>query len=77
MRKTHNLKILNHLKKGKRITSLQAINNFGCTRLSARIYDLKQKGCPIQKQMIEVNTRNGLTRVAQYWIDPNYLKETA
>ena len=34
-------KILRDLKKGERITPLDAMKNYGCMRLAARIYDLR------------------------------------
>ncbi|WP_392559762.1 helix-turn-helix domain-containing protein [Orbus mooreae] len=49
--------ILNHLKSGKSINPLYALNQYGCFRLGARIYDLKQSGYQIDKQMIK--TENG------------------
>lgn len=67
---THNAKVLAHLQSGKSITPIEALDEFGCFRLGARIYDLKQAGHTIQKQMIEVETREGGTaRVAEYFID--------
>lgn len=59
-------KILTHLKSGDSITPIGALSEFGCFRLGARIYDLKQQGHPIQKQMIE--TKKG-KRVAEYWLE--------
>jgi hypothetical protein len=47
MTEAQNLQILNYLKTGKTITPLQALQMFGCFRLAARIYDLKNKGWPI------------------------------
>jgi len=62
--------ILNDLLTGARITSLEAINRYGCTRLSGRIYDIEQMGYKVERRMIEVPTRNGKTKVAEYWIEP-------
>ena len=56
--------ILDWLSDGNVITSLQALNRFGCMRLACRISDLKSEGFPITKEMIEVNGK----RVAQYWL---------
>ena len=42
MSQTQNLQILGYLKKGKPITPLEALEKFGCWRLSARIYDLRK-----------------------------------
>ena len=40
-------KVLRHLRDHGYITSLEAINEYGILRLSARIADLKDKGIPI------------------------------
>lgn len=48
--------IRRYLEQGKTITSLEAINLFGCGRLAARIYDLKKLGHNISKIM---KKRNG------------------
>jgi len=44
--------ILNHLKEGKQITPIEALDAFGCFRLSARIYELKDSGWPIHCERI-------------------------
>jgi hypothetical protein len=44
---TQNKQILHYLKTGKSITPLEALYQFGCLRLSARIFELKEKGWPI------------------------------
>ncbi|AIT09102.1 hypothetical protein LO80_03375 [Candidatus Francisella endociliophora] len=36
--------ILEHLKSGKELTPLEALLEYGCMRLGARIYDLRVKG---------------------------------
>lgn len=70
MSETHNSLILRHLKRGRSITPVEALDMFGTFRLGARIYDLKQAGHVIQKQMIEVETRDGgIARVAQYRLE--------
>ena len=45
---TQNLQILAWLKTGKTLTPLDALKHFGCFRLSARIYELKEQGWPIE-----------------------------
>ena len=45
---TQEEQILNHLKLGEHLTPLKALHLFGTFRLSARIFDLKQKGWPIE-----------------------------
>ena len=52
-----------YLVKGKTITPLQALNWFGCMRLSGRIYDLKKDGWNIISRMIKLSSGK---RVAQY-----------
>ena len=44
MSESQNKQILEYLKIGNKITSLEALNTFGCFRLSSRIFDLRQKG---------------------------------
>ena len=39
---SQNTQILAHLRAGNTISQIEAYNAFGCTRLSARIYDLRQ-----------------------------------
>lgn len=59
-------KILDYLKTFKKITSLEAINTFGETRLSARIFNLKKRGFKFETQKVRVPTRDGWTYVAEY-----------
>jgi galactose mutarotase-like enzyme len=42
--------ILDHLQRGKVISPLDALHRFGCMRLGARIWDLRQQGHPILKE---------------------------
>ena len=44
MSESQNKQILDYLEIGNKITPLEALNNFGCFRLSSRIFDLRQKG---------------------------------
>lgn len=55
--------ILRHLKAGHRITPINALTCYGCFRLGARIYDLRQAGHEIHADRIE--TSSG-ARVAEY-----------
>ena len=48
--------ILAHLKKGHAITPIEALNLYGCFRLSARIKDLRDDGVPITMERV---SRNG------------------
>ena len=46
--KTQNNQILEWLQQGKPINPMQALNRFGCFRLSARIKNLRDKGINIE-----------------------------
>lgn len=63
------VKILKYLKMFKNITSLEAINMFGETRLSARIYDLKKQGYRFKTETVRVMSRDGWTYVARYTLE--------
>lgn len=54
-----NMLVLKHLQKKSGITSWDAIENYGITRLSARIYDLRNNGFDIQDKWIEEYNRYG------------------
>ena len=56
--------ILAALKAGDRLTPLDALERFGCFRLGARIFDLKQEGHDIRREMVE----RGDATVAEYWL---------
>ena len=58
------LKVLAHLKKNHSITSWEAIKLFRATRLSAIIFDLRERGYDIRSVM-EYNEETG-TRFARY-----------
>jgi Helix-turn-helix domain len=47
MTESQRQQILEYLKTGKTLTPLDALELFGCFRLSARIYELKDSGWPI------------------------------
>ena len=55
--------ILEYLKKGYSLTPLEALKMFGCFRLGARIWELKQRGYNIEMQLCEVI---GGKHVAEY-----------
>lgn len=51
-----------HLKSGKTLTAIQALNKFNCFRLASRIDELRKQGMAIQTEMIR---RDG-KRYARY-----------
>ena len=55
--------ILEYLKQGNSITSLEALNSFQCMRLASRINDIKNMGYEVISTMTEVNSRK---KVASY-----------
>ena len=44
--------ILSHLQAGKPITPLEALDEYGCFRLGARIHELKKDGYPIKSEIV-------------------------
>ena len=53
--------ILNYLQQGNTITPIEALNLFGCFRLSARILELRAKGFNITTELAK-----GEKRYAKY-----------
>ncbi len=65
--KSQREEIARYLRTGKSLTALEALNRFGCMRLGARIYELKQQGVTILKYMTEVGRGEKAKRVAAYY----------
>ena len=64
---TQNQRIIDYLQKNGSITTIQAINELGITRLASRIVEIQAAGIPINKDPIRVNTLEyGPTRVTRY-----------
>jgi hypothetical protein len=51
---TQSDQILTHLRSGKTITALEALNRFSCLRLAARVRDLRADGHDIRSQMVKL-----------------------
>lgn len=58
---SHNADILNHMEKYGSITPLEALNLYGCFRLSGRIYDLRKQGIPIRTETVTGKREDGST----------------
>ena len=59
--------VIKHLRKYKSITSLEAIELYGATRLSSIIYILRDKGFGIETEMTQGKNRYGhVTNYAIY-----------
>lgn len=56
--------ILKHLKSGRKLTAIQALEKYGCFRLAARIGEIKDIGVDVKKTTIEKNGK----RFAQYYL---------
>lgn len=66
-KETHERQIMEYIEKHGSITSLEAIHELGCTRLSARIWDLEHKGTYFKREIVTVPTRGGgSARVMRY-----------
>ncbi|WP_093092873.1 MULTISPECIES: helix-turn-helix domain-containing protein [Snodgrassella] len=61
---TQTSQILEYMRAGNSITPLDALRKFGCMRLGARIYDLKQDGHVINTLMVK-DEKSGV-RYARY-----------
>ena len=53
--------ILMHLKERNGITIWEAIKEYGCTRLSAKIYLLRKRGYNIENEIVYSKNRYGKT----------------
>lgn len=62
--------ILAVLESGGTLTALDALEDFGCSRLASRITDLKRRGVPVASRMVQRRNRYGrLCRVAEYYLE--------
>ena len=50
------------LEQGNKLTSLEALNLFGCMRLASRIHDLVERGINIKKERIQVDSGKYVTQ---------------
>ena len=58
--------ILTALQAGERITPLDALDKWGCFRLSARIADIKEMGYEVLSQFIKLVDG---TKFKEYWME--------
>lgn len=69
-RLSQNDKIYNYLLTHPIITQAMATEIFNITRLSARIYDLKQLGVVIGSRMVYYTKKDGSPgKYAEYWLE--------
>nr|WP_294525791.1 helix-turn-helix domain-containing protein [uncultured Rhodopila sp.] len=62
---TQSAAILRHLRRNPSITPLDALRHYGCLRLGARIWDLRQAGHRIGSHRRKVGAGKW---VAEYWL---------
>ncbi|MBQ0113382.1 MAG: hypothetical protein KBT03_09655 [Bacteroidales bacterium] len=61
-------RVMEYMRYNGSITSLEAINELGITRLSAVIFNIKEAGWDIRDKFIKVKNRfDEECRVKQYW----------
>ena len=60
---SQNKQIADYLNKGKKLTTLDALNKFGCFRLASRISDLRNDGMNIKTKIIKLENKK---QIAQY-----------
>lgn len=52
-------RILKHLQENGSITPMEALEQYGCYRLGARVFDLRRDGYEINTTIVEGTDRNG------------------
>ena len=67
MKQTQCEMILDYMRHHGGITQAEATEHIGCTRLAARIADLKRHGFRIGGEMVKVKSRDGFAFVKRYW----------
>ena len=63
---TQSEQILRAMQAGRRITPVDALNDFGCFRLGGRVYDLKQMGHDIKDEWVKLKSGK---RVKRYFME--------
>ena len=63
---TQAAQILASLKRGERLTPLDALTQFNCMRLASRISDLKREGHTIYTRTIKTDSGK---LVSEYWME--------
>ena len=64
LKESQNALIKGWLLNGYSITPMEALNMFGCFRLSARIANLREEGLAVVTDMVTINDK----RVARYYL---------
>ena len=62
-------RVLSYLERGNTITTLDAFQELGITRLGARIFELREQGHPVQSNRLTVTNRFGEDcSISEYYI---------
>jgi len=68
MKQSQTAQILTALQSGDRLTPIDALNRFGCFRLSARVSDIKDRGYRVQDKYVKMVDG---TKFKEYWMETN------
>lgn len=52
-------RVFDYMIKNNGITTLDAVKDLGCTRLSARIFEMRKKGVNVSSELVKVFNRFG------------------
>ena len=63
---TQNKRIEAYLMSGRTLTPLDALHEFNCFRLSARIYDLRKRGLDIESRRRKITSDGKQKYVVEY-----------
>ena len=63
---SQNKRIRKHLESGRSLTPLDALYQYGCFRLGARIHNLKSQGLAIETEIVEILSEGKKKHVARY-----------
>lgn len=63
-------RLLDYMRGGGKVTSLDALSELGIARLASRVTDLRKRGYPVMSEWVEVENRYGeKVRVKRYWME--------
>lgn len=57
--------VKHYLESGGKLTPIEALDKFGCFRLAAIVYNLKEEGLEVKTKMI----KNGQKTYAEYYLE--------
>lgn len=68
-------RVLDYLESGNTITTLNAFNELGITRLAARIYELKEEGHDVKSKRIKVTNQYAeQCSVSEYYMESDNVR---